>query len=129
MRVGFPLVLMGEKMMAEDFHRCMGIGSFDIKTKEFSEIGTHELLDKSENMDLTTALKEMGIKLVVCDKMKPMALKYFNDQNITVYKSQSNIIDLNIELLLDGQLHRFDGDMAEASSCGSSCNSCSSGCK
>lgn len=125
MRVGFPLSMLGEKKLADDFHGSHWIGSYDVKTKEFTEVATTDLAGEN----LIATLKDLGIRLVVCNKMKPMALKFFKDQNITVYKAQSNLVDLNLELLLDGQLDRFDAQMAEAVSCGSSCSSCGSSCK
>ena len=56
-----------------------------------------------------------------------MELKYFNDTQITVYKAEGNQIDLNLDLLFDGQLQRFQKNMSVTSACGSSsCGSCTS---
>lgn len=126
MKIGFPLSKKGEKMLADDFHGSKWMGSYDTSTKEVVEIAIGEIESRSEETDLFSVLKSLGIKLVVCKAMKPMALKYFNEQRITVYKAQGSIIELNAELLIDGQLSRFHPQMAEVSSCGSSCSSCSS---
>lgn len=126
MKIGFPIQAAGSKSMAADFHGCEFIGIYDYANKTFAEENVETLYSKSENYNLFSVLDELGIKVVVCNKMKPMALKFFNEQKITVYKAEVDHVDLNLELLFDGQLKRFLPQMAEASSCGSSCSSCSS---
>ncbi|MDA3929532.1 MAG: hypothetical protein PF541_11275 [Prolixibacteraceae bacterium] len=126
MRVGFPLMMPDDTILADNFHGCDWLASFDLKTKEYTTYSITEVSNKSEKTDLISVLSELNIQQLVCNKMQAMALKYFNDQNITVYKALSNELKLNVELLLDGQLGRFLPQMAEVSSCGSSCSSCSS---
>lgn len=117
MKIGFPLKAKGEKFLGDDFHGCKIIGIYDVDSKEITEVAISDVEAQSENADLFSVLKSLDIRLVVCNKMKPMALKYFSDQNITVCKAQGNLIALNAELLADGQLCRFEGNMAEASGC------------
>lgn len=126
MKIGFPLSKSGERKLADDFHGSKWIGSYDLATKAMTEVAISDVETQSEETDLFSVLKSLGIRLVVCNKMKPMALKYFTDQQITVYKAQGSLVDLNAELLVDGQLARFMPQMAEASGC-SSCSSSSDG--
>ncbi|MFA9390781.1 MAG: NifB/NifX family molybdenum-iron cluster-binding protein [Prolixibacteraceae bacterium] len=126
MKIGFPLKNASAKSMFDDFHACKYIGVYDDVNKTFVDIEVEELYQKSENYNLFSVLDELGIKMVICNRMKPMALRFFNEQKITVYKAEGDQVDLNLELLFDGQLKRFQAQMAEASSCGSSCSSCSS---
>ena len=126
MKIGFPVQKKDHVEMLDAFHGSNWIGSYDIKSNKMEYVSFAEIAMKSERDDLFSVLKGLGIGIVICDKMKPMALKYFNENRITVYKSQGNSIQLNIDLLLDGQLSRYLPQMAEASSCSSSCSSCSS---
>lgn len=126
MKIGFPLRSLEEKTMSDDFHGCHKIGLYDYASKKLSEVDVNELYEQSDQNNLFSVLSLLGIKVLVCNTMKPIALKYFNDLQMTVYKAEGDRFDLNLDLLFDGQLKRFQSHMAEAASCGSSCGTCSS---
>ena len=126
MKIGFPLHSLKEKTMTDDLHGCKKIGVFNYATKELTEVDVDEFYAQTKQNNLLSLLNLLEVKVMVCNTMKPVALKYFNDMHITVYKAESDRIDLNLDLLFDGQLKRFQSHMASPASCGSSCSSCTS---
>lgn len=126
MKIGFPLLSEQNKTMFDEFHGCQLLGVYDYHQKHLEVYDINYLYEKSAQHNLLTVFNELEVKIVVCNAMKPMALNYFLDQRITVYKAEGNKFDENLNLLLSGKLKRFMPQMADASSCGSSCSSCSS---
>ena len=129
MKIGFPIEKKHTStMIADSFHGSEWIGSIDLFSAELKKYSVTELEAKTGYDNLFSILNELEIKTVVCKKMQPMALKFFSDHRILVYRATSGDIQANIELLKEGKLNRFTTNMAEPSGCGSSCSgsSCSS---
>jgi predicted Fe-Mo cluster-binding NifX family protein len=88
-----------------------------LSTKSISENGD----------DLGDALKRIGIGAVISQQMPLMALGFFTDSGLTVYKAESENIEENIRMFIDNQLNPQTNTSSKFSSfCSSSCSSCSS---
>jgi len=77
--------------------------------------------------DLADALKIIGIGAVISNQMPLMALGFFTDSGLTVYKAESESIEENIRMFTENQLKPLtNATYKNSSACTSSCNSCSS---
>lgn len=77
--------------------------------------------------ELGAALKRIGIGAVISNQMPLMALGFFTDSGLTVYKAESESIGENIRMFTENQLKPMTNLTSKNSSaCTSSCNSCSS---
>ena len=77
--------------------------------------------------DLADALKRIGIGAVISFQMPLMALGFFTDTGLTVYKAESENIEENIRMFTENMLQPLTNATSKiGSACSSSCNSCSS---
>jgi predicted Fe-Mo cluster-binding NifX family protein len=77
--------------------------------------------------DLGDALKRIGIGAVISQQMPVMALGFFTDSGLTVYKAESENIEENIRMFIDNRLEpQTNASSRYSSSCSSSCTLCSS---
>jgi predicted Fe-Mo cluster-binding NifX family protein len=98
-------------------YNCINQTSEWLSTKSISENGD----------DLGDALKRIGIGAVISQQMPLMALGFFTDSGLTVYKAESENIEENIRMFIDNQLNPQTNTSSKFSSfCSSSCSSCSS---
>jgi predicted Fe-Mo cluster-binding NifX family protein len=82
---------------------------------------------KQKNGDLSTALKQIGIEAVISYQMPLMALGFFTESGLPVYKAKSASIEENIRMFTENRLEPLTNANSKTSSiCTSSCNSCSS---
>ena len=98
-------------------YNCTNQTSEWLSTKSISQNGD----------DLGDALKKIGIGAVISQQMPLMALGFFTDSGLTVYKSESENIEENIRMFVDNRLEpQTNASSKYTSSCSSSCNSCNS---
>jgi predicted Fe-Mo cluster-binding NifX family protein len=77
--------------------------------------------------DLGVALKQIGIGAVISYQMPLMALGFFTDSGLTVYKAESENIEENIRMFTENRLEPLTNATSKSgSACASSCSSCSS---
>jgi predicted Fe-Mo cluster-binding NifX family protein len=77
--------------------------------------------------DLAEAFKRIGIGAVISFQMPLMALGFFINSGLKVYKAQSEDIEENIQLFSENMLEPLtNATSTYGSTCSSSCNSCSS---
>jgi len=77
--------------------------------------------------NLGAELKRIGIGAVISYQMPLMALGFFTDSGLTVYKAESASIEENIRMFTENLLEPLTNATSKNSSaCTSSCNSCSS---
>jgi predicted Fe-Mo cluster-binding NifX family protein len=77
--------------------------------------------------DLGDALKRIGIGAVISYQMPLMALSFFTDSGLPVYKAESGNIEENIRMFTENRLKPLTNATSKSSSaCSSSCSSCSS---
>ncbi len=88
-----------------------------LQTKSFSQ----------NAVDLGDELKRIGIGAVISYQMPLMALGFFTDSGLTVYKAESGNIEENIRMFTENRLEPLTNATSKiGSACSSSCNSCSS---
>jgi predicted Fe-Mo cluster-binding NifX family protein len=77
--------------------------------------------------DLGDALKRIGIGAVISYQMPLMALGFFTDSGLPVYKAESENIEENIRMFTENRLEPLTNAISKSdSACSSSCSSCSS---
>ena len=77
--------------------------------------------------DLGDALKRIGIGAVISYQMPLMALGFFTDSGLPVYKAESENIEENIRMFTENRLEPLTNAISKSDSvCSSSCSSCSS---
>jgi len=77
--------------------------------------------------NLGAELKRIGIGAVISYQMPLMALGFFTDSGLTVYKAESTSIEENIRMFTENRLEPLTNAISKSgSACSSSCNSCSS---
>ena len=89
-------------------------------------------LDLAPNMgELLPALERENISTIISRQVQPMALKVLVNKGFCVYKSNGDMLDDNIGLLIKNELFLFDMEaaMANAAVCGGACDSCSTDCE
>jgi len=89
-------------------------------------------LDLAPNMgELLPALERENISTIISRQVQPMALKVLVNKGFFVYKSNGDMLDDNIGLLIKNELFLFDMEaaMANAAVCGGACDSCSTDCE
>lgn len=126
MKIGFALQKKDELLLADGFHGNKWIGLFDIENNTFEQHAITDLEQKFSGTNLLTIFSELDVKIILCNKIHHMSLRFFNENNISVYKSESEQLEYNIETLKQGKLIRFTTQMVERSGCGLSCNTCDS---
>lgn len=126
MRIAFPLYNEFEKIMTDGFHGSQYVGLYNLSNNEIEQLSISDLEIQFSKTDLTSIFTELGVQVVICKKIHPLALKIFNENNITVYKSESDQLTSNIDLLKKGSLQKYQTNMTQLKSCNSSCSSCSS---
>ena len=89
-------------------------------------------LDLAPNMgELLPALERENISTIISRQVQPMALKVLVNKGFCVYKSNGDMLDNNIGLLIKNELFLFDMEaaMANAAVCGGACDACSTDCE
>ena len=111
--------------LADDFYKANYYCLYHLKSGEMEYFSKADLMYR-----FGLNLREGGddaISAVLSPNMHPMAYKILCDNKIAVYRPESNLVEENIELLKKGRLSLYNpADVVNLSSCGTSCNNCSS---
>ncbi len=131
MKVCIPVMGQNARLMcllANDFYKADYYCLYDLQRDETEFFSKSDLMTRF-GLDLRKRDGEDTISAIISPNMRPMAYKILRDNQITVYRPESNLLEENIERLQRGVLLPYDpADIENASSCSTSCSSCSSSC-
>lgn len=129
MKVCIPVMGQNAQLthfLANDFYKANWYCLYDSTSNETKFFSKSDLMTRF-GLDLRREDGEDSISAVISPNVRPMAFKILRDNQITVYRPDSNLLEENIERLKRGELSLYDpADIENPSSCGSSCSSCSS---
>jgi predicted Fe-Mo cluster-binding NifX family protein len=113
------------RSIARGFHKADLACIYNCINQTSEWLPTKSIIQNAD--DLGDALKRIGIGAVISQQMPLMALGFFTDSGLTVYKAESENIEENIRMFIDNQLEPQTNTSSKySSSCSSSCTSCSS---
>jgi predicted Fe-Mo cluster-binding NifX family protein len=113
--------------LANDFYKANDYCLYHLKSGEMEYLSKADLMDRF-GLNLREGGGDDAIVAILSPNIHPLAYKILSDNNISVYRPSSNLIEENIESLKKGCLELYDpADISRSSGCGSSCSSCSSG--
>lgn len=131
MKVCIPVMGQNSKLMcllAHDFYKADYYCLYDLHRDEMEYFSKSDLMARF-GLDLRKRDGEDPIGAIISPNMRPMAYKILCDNQITVYRPESNLLEENIERLQRGVLSPYDpADIENSISCGASCSSCSTSC-
>ncbi len=114
--------------IAQSFHNSEFACIYNCIDKNYEWINTKSISQKSGNLGVE--LKRNGITAVISNQIPLMALGFFTESGLTVYKAESGNIEENINLFIKNRLIRLTNETAKSSSaCAGSCSSCNTTCK
>lgn len=129
MKVCIPVMGQNAQLthfLADDFYKANCYCLFDMNSGKTEHFSKSDLMERF-GLDLRKDDGEGSIKAIISPNMRPMAYKILHDNQITVYRPDSNLVEENIDRLKRGELALYNpADVETGSSCGSSCSSCSS---
>ena len=88
-------------------------------------------LELAPNMgELLPALERERVSTVISRQVQPLALKVLVNKGFSVYKSNGDVLDDNIGMLIKNELLLFDMEAAMTNTvvCGGACGVCSTDC-
>lgn len=116
-----------EKRISDSFHNTEYACIYNNSNQTFEWITTKNMIRAGE---LGEELKQQGISVVISRNMPLMALGFFTESGLSVYKAENKSIEENIQLFKNNKLVQFTNSVAKSSSsCTGSCGSCSTTCK
>ncbi|WP_321287011.1 hypothetical protein [uncultured Sunxiuqinia sp.] len=128
MKVCIPVMGQSSQLthfLADDFYKANFYCLVDMNSDQTAYFSKSDLMERF-GLDLRKDDGEGAIKAIISPNVRPMAYKILHDNEITVYRPNSNLVEENIDRLKRGELALYDpADVENASSCGSSCSSCS----
>lgn len=127
MKIIFPVTENNSsgRSIAQSFHNADMACVYNCTNQTSEWLSTKSIRQKAG--DLGEALKQIGIEAVISYQMPLMALGFFTESGLTVYKAESESIEENIRMFAENLLVPLTNANSKSfSSCTSSCNSCSS---
>lgn len=116
-----------KKNIADSFHNTEFACIYNTTDNSVELVATKNMI---RNGNLETVLRENEINAVISKKMPLMALGFFTDNGLTVYKAESSNIEENIDWFLNRRLKPMTNASVKISSdCSGSCGSCHTTCK
>jgi predicted Fe-Mo cluster-binding NifX family protein len=113
------------RIIARSFHNAELACVYNCSNQTSEWLSTKNISTKTGNLGET--LKQIGIEAVISYQMPLMALGFFTESGLTVYKAESESIEENIRMYTENLLIPLTNANSKSfSSCTSSCNSCSS---
>ena len=129
MKVCIPVMGQNAQLthfLANDFYKANWYCLYDLNSDETTFFSKSDLMTRF-GLDLRREDGGDAIQAIISPNVRPMAYKILHDNNITVYRPESNLLEENIDRLKRGELSLYDPrDVESSSSCSSSCSSCSS---
>jgi len=132
MKIGFPVLKkarLNELEFDLNLHSSKFFGVFDSTNQSISILNTSSICDEGKGMDLIKFLDEENICCVISPEFHSMAARFFQNNNIQVYKANNMHVLTNINLFQQNKLVPYGAAQAlQKSACSSSCSSCSATC-
>ena len=126
MKIILP-VLAKNKGIAQSFHNTDHACIYNFTNQTYEWVETKNI--NSANDGLAEELRRIGISAVISTHMPLMALGFFTDSGLMVYKAISENIEENIRLFAGNQLEQLTNAKVKSSSnCFGSCGSCKTSC-
>ncbi len=128
MKIIIPIVdAETKKSIADSFHSTESACVYNTIDKSVEWIATKNMIKMGS---LEAVLREHEISAVISKNMPLMALGFFTDSGLVVYKAESSNIEENIDWFLSKRLKRMTNASVKISSdCSGSCGSCHTTCK
>ncbi|MFY9151614.1 MAG: NifB/NifX family molybdenum-iron cluster-binding protein [Prolixibacteraceae bacterium] len=115
-----------ERRIADSFHNTEFACIYNNSNQNYEWIETKNMIKAGE---LGEELKAKEIGVVISRNMPLMALGFFTDSGLKVYKAENKSIEENIHLFSHHQLVQLTNAIAKSTStCSGSCGSCSTTC-
>jgi len=127
MKIILPVTENGTsgRFIARGFHNAELACIYNCSNQTSEWLPTKSISQNAGN--LGAELKRIGIGAVISYQMPLMALGFFTDSGLTVYKAESASIEENIRMFTENRLEPLTNATSKSgSACTSSCNSCSS---
>lgn len=113
------------KSIARGFHKAELACIYNCNSQTSEWLSTKSIIQNAG--DLGDALKQIGIGAVISRQMPLMALGFFTESGLPVYKAESENIEDNIRMFIENLLEpQTNATSRSGSACTSSCSSCSS---
>lgn len=129
MKIIFPVVYKNDnlKCIAQSFHNTEQACIYNCTNQTYEWLATRSIATKAG--ELAEELKRIGINAVISTQMPLMALGFFTESGLTVYKATSENIEENINLFTMNQLKPITNMLAKsATECSGSCGACKTTC-
>jgi len=115
------------KGIAPSFHNAELACIYNCTNQTYEWMTTKSIRSKSG--DLAEELKNIGISAVISTQMPLMALGFFTESGLMVYKAASESIEENIRLFTANLLKPITNALAKSSAdCSGSCSACKTSC-
>jgi predicted Fe-Mo cluster-binding NifX family protein len=115
------------KGIAQSFHNTEEACIYNYANRTFEWVETKNM--HSKNGGLAEELRRIGISAVISTHMPLMALGFFTESGLMVYKAISESIEENIRLFEANQLKPLTNELVKNSAnCFGSCSSCKTSC-
>lgn len=130
MRVAFPLSTTAgstSPVLANDFNSTSLVGAYNTENERYKFWNTSE---KNFTRNFFAFMEQENINAIVSASMQILTLKQFREKNVMVFKSVSDDLDENLELLKLNKLDplQISDIIRNFSNCESECSTCSGGC-
>ncbi len=128
MKIILPVIENGfQKQVARSFHNTELACIYNCTNQTVEWVSTKDVGAKSG--DLAEELRCIGIRAVISTQMPLMALGFFVESGLSVYRAASESIEENILLFTANQLEPMTPILASVSSaCSGSCSACKTTC-
>ncbi len=129
MKIIIPVVAQtgAKSSIANSFHNTELACIYDSSNHTCEWIATKSMIREGT---LALALEQNEIRAVISKNMPLMALGFFTDSGITVYKAENASIEDNIELFTARKLKIMtNASVKSEPDCSGSCSSCHTTCK
>ena len=130
MKVIIPVIDNDHSKMriAASFHNTEFACIYNCSNKNYEWVNTKKMSQNTGSLEME--LMQNGITAVISNQMPLMALGFFTESGLTVFKAVSEDIEENIKLFISNQLTQITNTTAKsASSCSGACGSCNTICK
>jgi predicted Fe-Mo cluster-binding NifX family protein len=128
MKIILPVIDNGfKKGIAQSFHNAELACIYHCSSETYEWLATKKL--NPGNGGLAEVLRQIGISAVISKQMPLMALGFFTESGLAVYRAGSESIEENISLFKANQLELLTSASAQnAGSCSGSCTACNTSC-
>jgi len=115
------------KGIAQSFHNADQACIYNYANQTYEWVETKNINSKKEG--LAEELRRIGISAVISTHMPLMALGFFTESGLTVYKAISENIEENIRLFASNQLKPLtNASVKSSTNCFGSCSACQTSC-